>query len=116
MSNTFSLRKLELAQPWLEAALKGDQKAFVQMAALSLADEGSLKLFIAGNKDILQPFIDQAYDMDPEAVAALLSNFIAGSKRFSLIVSGLSVEEVNQLQSLKMKTLKQSLGLELLEN
>jgi len=96
--------------------MKNDNKAFVQMAAISLADENSLKLFIAGNKDILQPFIDQAYDMDPEEVAKLLGFFIQGSKRFSLIVSGLSAEEVNQIQAMKTKTLKQSLGLELQES
>ena len=96
---TFSLRKLELSQPWLEAMSNKDAKAYVNLAALAMADEDSLKLYVAGNKDALQVFIDKAYSMEPDEVATLLGFFIAKSKRFSLILSGLSAEQVYQIEA-----------------
>ena len=113
MSNTvFSLRRLEMAMPYLNKAEMNDPKAFVMLAALYLADEQTLKLVAAGNNEALQVFIDKAYDMAGDEAAGLLSFFIKGSERFALCLSGLTPEEVNQLMSQKMTMLRKTQGLE----
>lgn len=114
--STFSLRKLEMAMPYMEAAEKKDPKALVNLAALAMADEQTLKLVAAGNTEALKVFVDQAYEMEADEVAALLSLFIRGSQRFTLVLSGLKPEEVNQHQVQQDKTLRDSLGLASQEN
>jgi hypothetical protein len=111
MNNTFTLRKLELAQPLIKQMQDDDPKALAQLAALALADEQTLKLVAAGNTEALQVYVDQAYEMDSEEVAILLGNFISGSQRFKLALSGLKPEEINQLQTKKDEKLRTSLGL-----
>ena len=114
--SSFSLRKLEMAMPYMEAAEKKDPKALVNLAALAMADEQTLKLVAAGNQEALKVFVDKAYEMEADEVAALLSLFIQGSQRFTLVLSGLKPEEVNQHQAAQAKILRASLDLELPEN
>ena len=111
MSSTFSLRKLEMAMPYLNNAENQDPKSLVSLAALALADEGSLKLIAAGNTETFQVFMDKAYDMDSDKVAALLSHFIQGSARFKMCLDGLTPEEVNQIMSLQQKKMREEKGL-----
>jgi hypothetical protein len=110
--SSFSLRKLEMAFPHLQAAEKREPKALVNLAAIAMADEASLKLSAAGNTEALQVYIDKAYDMESDEVAALLAVFIKGSQRFTLVLSGLKPEEVNQHLAYQEKTLKESLGIQ----
>ena len=98
-SNPFTLRRLELALPLVKEMEKGEPTAFVNLAAMILADDESLKLYASGNKEILKPFADRAYVMDADEVAALLAGFTSASKRFSLILSGFQPEEVNQMEA-----------------
>jgi hypothetical protein len=97
--NSFNLRRLELSLPLVKAMEENDPKAFVNLAAIVMADDESLKIYCAGNKEILQPFLDKAYVMDADEVAALLSGFTSASKRFSLILSGFKPEEVNLMEA-----------------
>jgi len=112
MSEIFTLRKLELAQPLIKAMQDDDPKAFVQLAALALADETTLKLVASGNTEAMQVYQDTAYAMDSVEVATLLSGFIQSSQRFKLALSGLSGEEINQLQMKTQTSLRANLGLE----
>ena len=115
MANAFTLRKLELAQPLIEAAQASDPKALVKLAALALADEGTLKLYAAGSTDAMDVFVDQAYQMDSDEVATLLANFIAGSQKFSLLLRGLNPEEAKRNMSQEAMKLRAELGLSSLE-
>lgn len=112
MSNGFSLRKLEMAMPYMDGLTKNDPKALIALAGIALADEQSLKLVAAGNQEALKVFTDKAYDMDVEEVAALLSLFTRGSQRFTLIMSGLKPEEVNQVVAQQDQKLRSSLDLQ----
>lgn len=104
----FTLRKLELAMPFLQAAQEGDPKAMVNLAALNLADDATLKLMSKGNTDSFQVFVEQAYDMDDEEVAEKLANFTEASVRFSLRVSGFKPDEINKIMAKRAKTLRES--------
>jgi hypothetical protein len=110
MNTTFSLRKLELAFPYLEAAQKNDPTALVSLAAIAMADESSCKLIAAGNVEVLNTWKDKVYESSPDEVAALLQDFIKGSKRFTLIISGLTPEQVNQKMSQDSTKLLELLG------
>ena len=109
--NTFTLRKLELAQPLIKAVSDDDPKALVRLAGLALADETTLKLVAAGNAEALEVYIEKAYTMEADEIASVLGNFIQGSQRFKLLLSGLSPEEVNNLQTKRDTDLRTSLGL-----
>lgn len=115
MTNTFTLRKLELSQPLIEAAQASDPKALVKLAALAQADEATLKLYAAGNTDAMEVFVEKAYQMDSDEVATLLANFIFGSKKFSLLLRGLNPEEANKVMTQESQELRTSLGLALPE-
>ena len=114
--SVFSLRKLEMSMPFIEALKKNEPKALVQVAAIALADEQTLKLVAAGNNEALQVFVDKAYDMPSDEVAQTISFFLIGSQRFTLIQAGLKPEEVNTLMSQKSLTLRESLGIQSQEN
>ena len=111
MSELFSLRKLEMAMPYLQAAESSDPKALVSLAAIALADDSSLKLIAAGNTETLTIFQDKAYDMPSDEVAALLAGFIRGSARFKLCLDGLEPEEVNQIMTMQAKKTREEKGL-----
>jgi hypothetical protein len=107
--STFTLRRLELAMPFTKAMQEGDPKAMVNLAAIILADESSLKIYAAGNTEVLGPFVDQVHARDPFEVAALLANFTADSARFSSLLSGLPAELLDQLEARKRAKIVASL-------
>ena len=100
-ASNFTLRRLEMAMPYTKAMKDGDPKAMVNLAAIVLADEDSLKLSASGNTEILKPFTDRVYAMDPFEVAALLAGFTRDSARFSSLLSGWSTEQVDQFEAMK---------------
>lgn len=87
-----------------------DPKAYVNLVAISMIDEESLKLHCAGNPSTMQIFIDKAYSMELDEVAALLNLFTGALERFSLIRSGCSPEMVNQIEDGKKKELSKKLA------
>lgn len=105
-NQSFSLRKLEMAMPYLGATEQQDPKSLVSLAAIAMADESSLKLIAAGNIETLTIWQDKAYDLPSEEVAALLSNFIKGSARFKLRLDGYSPEDVNQIMTMQTEKLR----------
>jgi hypothetical protein len=107
----FTLLRLELAQAVIKKVEAKEPKALCELAALALADDRTLKLFHAGDTASMDVVLQEAYNMPAEEVAALLSGFIQASQRFTLVLSGLRPEEVNQLQAKRTKTLRDSLGL-----
>lgn len=111
MTEIFSLRKLEMALPFLQAIEKEEPKALVHLAAIALADEASLKLVDKGNAEIMDALCDQAYGLDLDEVAALLADFTVACQRFKLRVGGLRPEEVNQVLAGKMKEIRAGAGL-----
>ena len=111
----FTLRRLEMAMPLMEFAKNQDPQALVKLAALTLADEQTLKLVKAGNAEAMQVYTDQAYDMAAEEVAEALGFFIRASQRFSLRLSGLKAEEVNRHMKKLDHEMRVSLGIELQE-
>ena len=112
LSPMFTLRRLELAQGLVQRVQDGDSLALVQLAALAMADEDTLKLASAGNKDALGVYAAKAYDMNAEEVAALLAGFIRGSERFTLALRGLSPEEISRHMTKAAKTLRGILEIE----
>lgn len=115
MSEPFTLRRFELAQPLVEQVEQKVAKAYAKLAAIILADEQTLKLVGKGNTEALSVYEDQAHDMHPEEVAVLLGSFIVLWNRFKLALNGLSLAEIDQLQSKAKKMKEQALGLESLE-
>ena len=113
MSQAFTLRKLEMAMPYLATAEQQDPKSLVSLAAIAMADESSLKLIAAGNAETLQVWQEKAYDLDSEDVAALLADFISGSARFKLRLDGFSSEETNQIMAAQKKKIRADKGLAL---
>lgn len=107
----FTLLRLELAQAVIKKVEAREPKALCELAALALADDRTLKQFHAGDTASMDVVLQEAYTMPAEEVAALLSGFIQASQRFTLVLSGLRPEEVNQLQAKRTKNLKDSLGL-----
>ena len=103
MSQAFTLRKLEMAMPYLATAEQQDPKSLVSLAAIAMADESSLKLIAAGNAETLLVWQEKAYALPSEEVAALLSDFISGSARFKLRLDGFGTEEVNQIMAMAKK-------------
>jgi hypothetical protein len=106
-----TLRRLEMATPIMQLAKDEDPAAFVRLAAIAMADDATLKLAAAGNEEPLQAFIDKAYDMPSEEAAEILSFFTQASQRFTLRLSGLSPEEVNQVMAQALAKLKKTLDL-----
>lgn len=113
MTEVFSLRKLEMAMPFLQAIEREEPKALVHLAAIALADEASLKLVDKGNTEIMDALCDQAYGLELDEVAALLADFTVACQRFKMRVSGLQPEEVNQILAEKRKEIRASAGLPL---
>ena len=110
-ASTFTLRRLEMAMPYLTAAENQDPKALVSLAAISMADDSSLKLIAAGSTETLAVFQEKAYGLPADEVASLLANFIQGSARFKLCLDGLDPEEVNQVMAMAMKKTRAEKGL-----
>jgi len=108
MTNSFSLRKLELALPFIKE-LETNPKMFVNLAAIAIADETSLKLYANGNTDILDTFKDKIYEMDTEEVATLLANFTQCASKFSMILSGLSPEQIQKIMKKKATVMDSAL-------
>lgn len=108
----FTLLRLELAQPVIKKVEAGEPKALSELAALAMADDRTLRLFHAGDTGALDVVQQEAYSLPADEVAALLSDFIRASVRFTLALSGLRPEEINQLQAKRTKGLRDSLGLE----
>ena len=107
----FTLLRLELAQAVIKKVEAGEPKALCELASLAMADDRTLKLFQAGDIAGMDVVVQEAYNLPAEEVAALLSDFIRASQRFTLVLSGLRPEEVNQLQTKRVKILRDSLGL-----
>lgn len=110
-NGSFTLRRLEMAMPLMDLAQKQDPAALVQLAALVLADEGTLKLAKAGNSESMGVYVEKAYDMEAEEIAETLGFFMRASQRFSLRLAGLKVEEVNQHLAKVAREMRESLGI-----
>lgn len=108
-SKNFTLRRLELAMPFIGAMKEEDPTAMVRLAALVLADDTSLKLYAAGNVEILNPFIEEVHAMDPFEVAALLANFTAASVRFSRLLRGYPPELLDRMEKERQAKLEAAL-------
>jgi hypothetical protein len=96
-NTTFSLRKLELAMPILKLVEQSDPTAFAKLLSIILADETTLKLS-ATNPDAMQPYMDEAYSLDPMEAAEKIAFFIQNSQKFSLVLSGLPIEKLKELE------------------
>lgn len=107
-----TLRRLEMAMPLMDKAQKQEADALVQLAALCLADEQTLKLSKSGNTEAMAVYVERAYDMEAEAIAETLGFFIKASQRFSLRLAGLSPEEVQAHMTKTGMNLRTSLGIE----
>ena len=108
---TFTLRRLEMAMPLLSDAQKNDPKALVSLAAISMADESTLKLVSAGNTESLNVYVEKAYDMPSDEVAEVLHFFMQASQRFTLVLQGLTPNEINRLVATQAEALRTDLGL-----
>jgi len=97
-NDTFSLRKLEMAIPLVKEVEAGNPSSFANLLSIVLADEKTLKLYAAGNKEALEVFTDEAYNMNPDDAAMALANFIKASQRFSSLLSGLPIEVLTKME------------------